>query len=154
MRAFGSRTSYKMTPLALQNILLGEPGTDKNSAVLRTGDLLLRSGYVDPEYIGCILQREQNENTYIGKGIAIPHGTDGSEQHIRRAGFCILQFPEGLSYGYGYTVHLLIGLAIPPTENSGLFGRLADLFGDDATRRRLFTTDDPNLLLNVFSVPQ
>lgn len=66
------------------NILLGLESESKEEAIIRAGELLFNNGYTKYEYIDSMLERENIISTYIGLGIAIPHGTEVERVKLKR----------------------------------------------------------------------
>ena len=56
-------------------------------------------GYVEESYIPAMLEREKIVTTYIGMGLAIPHGTTHESGIIKKTGIVLLQYPEGVDFG-------------------------------------------------------
>ncbi|HKH44513.1 MAG TPA: PTS sugar transporter subunit IIA [Thermoanaerobaculia bacterium] len=63
-----------MLRLEAENVLLGALAVSKEQAIRQVADLLVRSGFIEPGYADSMLARERVANTYLGQGIAIPHG--------------------------------------------------------------------------------
>ena len=57
------------------------------------GRLLVELGCIDPGYIESMLAREQQANTFLGNGIAIPHGLQKDRELIHRTGVAVVQVP-------------------------------------------------------------
>jgi mannitol/fructose-specific phosphotransferase system IIA component len=53
-----------------------------------------KDGLVTPEYITGLINREQQSATYLGQGIAIPHGTPQSREYILKTGIRLAHFPK------------------------------------------------------------
>ena len=79
-------------------IRIGLPSVTKLEAIEMAGQVLVDGGYVTPEYIAAMKERETVLSTYIGEGVAIPHGVGTSRGQILHSGICVLQFPEGIEY--------------------------------------------------------
>ena len=80
--------------------------------------LLVRSGCIEPGYAESMLAREQVANTYLGKGIAIPHGLPKDRELIQRTGIAVLQVPDGVAWQPGDTARLVVGIAARSDEHS------------------------------------
>ena len=63
-----------MIHLTQGNIRLNAQARDKTEAIRIAGSLLVDSGNMQPGYVDSMLLREKVANTYLGNGIAIPHG--------------------------------------------------------------------------------
>ena len=62
--------------LALEAIVLDGTATNSAEAINEAGQLLVAAGAVDPAYVDAMHEREQSVSTYMGNGLAIPHGTN------------------------------------------------------------------------------
>ncbi len=60
--------------LGAENIFLGRKATNKEEAIRFAGEQLVKGGYVEPEYVEAMLDREKLTPTYLGESIAVPHG--------------------------------------------------------------------------------
>lgn len=79
-------------------------------------------------------------NTFLGHGVAIPHGMGEDRHLIRQTGIAVLQFPDGLEWHPGQTTHLVFAIAAQSDEHITLLRRLTRLLNDDARLRQLFST--------------
>lgn len=59
--------------LIFQNVSV----SDKKELIVFLANALTSMGYVTERYAGSVLKREKTVSTYIGNGVAIPHGTSG-----------------------------------------------------------------------------
>ena len=84
--------------LSAEAVRLGLSATDKEDALRQCGAVLVEIGAAGPAYVDAMLEREQSVSTYMGEGVAIPHGTDASSEHINRAALAFLQFPDGVDW--------------------------------------------------------
>ncbi len=48
-------------------------------------------------YVNGMLAREQQTSTFLGNGIAIPHGTTDTRDQVLKTGVQVFQFPEGVT---------------------------------------------------------
>lgn len=58
------------------NIFLNVNVNSQNEAIEKAGKALVDSGAVTDAYIQAMKDREQVVSTFMGNGLAIPHGTD------------------------------------------------------------------------------
>lgn len=107
------------------NILLNTAAEGKYEAIERAGRLLWENGYVEPEYIDGMKKREDEITTYIGNGIAIPHGTSEYIGHIKKSGIVVVQYPEGVDFGDGNMAYILIGIAGRNDEHLEILSAIA-----------------------------
>ena len=85
-----------MSILSVETIKLNVPTTDKESAIKLAGELLVKGGHVSPAYVDGMLAREQTMSTYIGNGVAIPHGQFDDKANIHSTGISVVQFLDGV----------------------------------------------------------
>lgn len=136
--------------LIFENILMGQKSTDKETAIELAGKLLVDSGYVEPEYIDAIKEREKMLTTYIGKGIAIPHGVGEAKDKIIKSGISIIQYPDGVDFGNGKLAFLVIGIAGKGNEHMKIISNLAELIMEEDALKELFKTTNKVKIYNSF----
>lgn len=136
--------------LIFENILVGQKSTDKETAIVLAGKLLVDSGYVEPEYIDAIKEREKMLTTYIGKGIAIPHGIGEAKDKIIKSGISIIQYPDGVDFGNGKLAFLVIGIAGKGNEHMKIISNLAELVMEEDALKELFKTTNKVKIFNSF----
>lgn len=107
------------------NIVLNVPSESKIQAIERVGNLLFKNGYVEKEYIEGMKKREEDVTTYIGNGIAIPHGVSGYVKYIKKSGIVIAQYPKGVDFGDGNIAYIVIGIAGKGDEHLEILSKIA-----------------------------
>lgn len=107
------------------NIILNAQAKDKFDAIRITGNILKENGYITDEYIKRMIVREEIVSTYLVNGLAIPHGTDGSDCEIIKTGISLVQFPDGVDFGDGNTAYITIGIAGKEAEHMDLLNKIA-----------------------------
>lgn len=100
-----------MLTLCESDILLGCRAEDWRSALDLAAESLVGAELTEPAYREGLLSRETQSSTYLGNGIAIPHGTPESRTHVLRTGVRVLQFPGGIEWHDGQRVHVLVTIA-------------------------------------------
>ncbi len=140
-----------MIKLDKSNIRLDAEAADKSEAIRQVGGLLVDSGYIEPGYIDSMLAREKAANTYLGNGIAIPHGMPKDRELIRKTGISVAQVPNGVEWNPGETVHLVVGIAARSDEHIEMLANLTDVLDDKALVARLAKTDDPEVIVEQLS---
>lgn len=136
--------------LAKDNILTGLKTESKDEAILRAGHLLEQKGYVQKGYAEAMLKRENESTTYMGMGIAIPHGTDEAKKDIIRSGIVILQYPEGVDFG-DEKAYLIAGIAGKGDEHIEILASLGETFEDEDKLKTLMSAEDPNIIYNILN---
>src|SRR5438046_1682707 len=85
-------------------------GSSLIGAIDQVGAVLVAEGLVTQAYVDAMHAREAIVSTYLGNGIALPHGTNESQDAVRRTGLAVIQFPAGVPWGEE-PARLVIGLA-------------------------------------------
>jgi mannitol/fructose-specific phosphotransferase system IIA component len=134
--------------LAREAIRLAQHAVDKWDALRQSGALLEGLGAVEVGYANAILERERQISTYMGEGVAIPHGTDQARALVRRTTLGFIQYPDGVDWD-GDTVYLCIPIAASGDEHVGVLSALAEILveGDSAATLRQATNVDTVLTL-------
>lgn len=60
--------------LTAELVRLNARASSKHEAIVQAGQLLAAAGYIEPAYVDSLQGREKVSNTYLGNGVAIPHG--------------------------------------------------------------------------------
>ncbi|MCW6569170.1 fused PTS fructose transporter subunit IIA/HPr protein [Yersinia ruckeri] len=129
-----------MFQLSLKNIHLAAQATEKNDAIRQVAAALTEAGCVDAAYVDGMLQRELQTSTYLGNGIAIPHGTTDTRDLVRNTGVQVFQFPQGIAWGEDQTAYIVIGIAARSDEHLALLRQLTHVLSDDAVAAQLAKT--------------
>jgi PTS system mannitol-specific IIA component len=110
-------------------------------AVRQVGAVLVASGAVSEGYVDAMVERERSVSTFVGEGVAIPHGTLAGRDLVTRDVLCVVQFPEGVDW-HGDEVVLCIGIAARGDGHVPILARLAELLmePDRADALRTATT--------------
>lgn len=138
-----------MTILSTDRIRLQASAKDKTDAIRQSGDLLVRSGCVQPAYVEGMLAREETMSTYLGNGVSIPHGQYENRSQIIKTGIAVLQLADGVEWEDGEKAYLVIAIAAAEDEHVGVLANLAEAIEDEAVAKQLMTTSDPALILNT-----
>ena len=100
--------------------------------------MLIDAGNIAPGYVESMLGREQQANTYLGNGIAIPHGMGKDRELIHQTGVSVVQFPDGVEWNPGQTVRIVVGhRGEDRDEHLSILAALTDVLDDTATADRL-----------------
>src|SRR4051794_2989929 len=143
-----------MLQLESANTQVGAQAESKEQAIRMVADLLVRSGFIEPGYAESMLAREKVANTYLGKGVAIPHGMPKDRELIRRTGIAVLQVPAGVAWQPGETARLVIGIAARSDEHLDILGNLTGLLYDDEMVARLAVTRDVREVIAALNAPR
>lgn len=139
-----------MTILSPEKIKVNVEVRDKYEAIRMVGQLLVDAGHVPAEYIEAMIQRENMHSTYMGAGLAIPHGTNEARGLVRSTGLAVLTVPKGVSFEEGKTARLIVGIAAIGDEHMDLLTNIAMVVSDEKKAARLIQTDSADEVLSIF----
>jgi mannitol/fructose-specific phosphotransferase system IIA component len=140
-----------MSILARERIQLNAAAADRSDAIRKAGELLVSSGCVLPPYVDGMLLRETTMSTYLGSGVAIPHGVYENRDHILQTGISVLQLPQGVEWDEGEMAYLVIGIAASSDEHVGVLASLAEAVEDEAILNELISATNPEIILKYLS---
>lgn len=143
-------TPIKKQVIIADGIKLGQKPVTKEEAIQAAGELLVKLGYVDESYVDAMQEREKLVSTYMGMGVAIPHGTTQAKGTVKKTGIVFLQYPEGVDFG-SEKAQLVFGIAGIGDEHLDLLSKLCNLLEDPALLETLKTTDDVDWVLEQLS---
>lgn len=128
-----------MLQLDCQAIHLDSQATDKFQVIKMVAGALTEAGSVSSAYVEGMLIREQQTSTYLGNGIAIPHGTTDTRDLVLKTDVQVFQFPKGIEWQDGQIAYLVIGIAAKSDEHLGLLKQLTQVLSDETLAQQLRT---------------
>ncbi|OEE68344.1 bifunctional PTS fructose transporter subunit IIA/HPr protein [Enterovibrio norvegicus FF-33] len=140
-----------MLELTPSDILLGKQANNKQKAISNIAKDLVNKGLVAEGYDVGMLAREAQNSTFLGNGIAIPHGTTDTRDLVKETGVQLHHFAEGVDWGDGNTVYLAIGIAAKSDEHLGILKQLTHVLSADGVEDALKSAvlaDDVLAILN------
>lgn len=136
-----------MAILSTETVRLQATAVDKYDAIRQAGQLLAAAGVVEPGYVEGMIAREGTMSTYLGNGVAIPHGQHANLHQILRTGISVLQIPDGVVWEDDERAYLVIGIAATSDEHIGILANLAEVIEDEETTQQLIATEDSALIV-------
>jgi PTS system mannitol-specific IIA component len=118
------------------SISLGAGAASREDAIAQAAALLVAAGAVTDDYAERMLDRERDVSTFVGEGVAMPHGTRAAADCIRAEGLCLLQLSDPVDWA-GQPVSLVIGIAATGRRNITLLSQLALVLLDDGRAEAL-----------------
>ncbi|QPK06437.1 fused PTS fructose transporter subunit IIA/HPr protein [Vibrio kanaloae] len=126
-----------MLKLSKSDITLGQSAEDKFKAIQNIAGDLTAKGLVDSGYVEGMLNRENQNSTFLGNGIAIPHGTTDTRGLVKETGVAVHHFPEGIDWADGNRVYVAIGIAAKSDEHLGILKQLTKVLAADGVEEKL-----------------
>lgn len=137
--------------LGAGNIFLNQHAATKEQAIRFAGEQLVKGGYVEPEYVEAMLEREKLTSTYLGESIAVPHGTIEAKDRVLKTGVVFCQYPDGVRFGdeEDEVARLVIGIAARNNEHIHVITSLTNALDDDSVIERLSKTTSVQEVLDL-----
>ncbi|GEQ06654.1 PTS sugar transporter subunit IIA [Staphylococcus gallinarum] len=132
-----------------ENIFINATVSNQNEAIEKAGQALVSSGAVTDAYIQAMKDREQVVSTFMGNGLAIPHGTDEAKASVLQSGLTLLQIPEGIDWD-GEEVKVVVGIAGKDGEHLDLLSKIAITFSEEENVERIVNAKSAEEIKQVF----
>lgn len=127
-----------MFHLVKEDIHLNEQAPNKTEAIKKVAAALTSAGFVEEGYVDGMLEREAQAATYLGIGLAIPHGTTKTRHLVKKTGVQVFCFPNGVEWGDdGEKAYLAIGIAASSDEHLELLRQLTHVLSADGVEERI-----------------
>ena len=143
-------TAVKKEVIVADGIKLNQTPVSKEEAIQAAGELLAKLGYVEPSYADAMQEREKLVTTYMGMGVAIPHGTTQAKGTVKKTGIVLLQYPDGVDFGEE-KAQLVFGIAGIGDEHLDLLSKICEMLEDEEVLETLKTTSDTSWVLERLS---
>lgn len=130
-------------------IILAGESTSASAAIDESGRLLVDVGAVDDGYIAAMHDREATVSTFMGNGLAIPHGTNEAKSTIKRTAMSFVRYTEPLDWN-GEPVEFVIAIAGIGDEHLELLQKVALTFADTAQVDKLRAAASADAVLDIF----
>ncbi|HWO77583.1 MAG TPA: PTS sugar transporter subunit IIA [Bacillus sp. (in: firmicutes)] len=134
-----------------ENIILNASFSNKEEAIRSTGQILVNQGYVEPEYIEKMMEREELTSTYMGNFVAIPHGTEDAKKSVKSSGISLIQVPDGVDFGGGNIVKVLIGIAGKDGEHLEILSKIAIVCSEEENIEKIVEAKTADEILSLFN---
>ncbi|MBZ4415779.1 phosphoenolpyruvate--protein phosphotransferase [Myxococcus sp. RHSTA-1-4] len=132
-----------MLTLTRSHVRLGQAAASKAEAIRIVGQTMVDAGFIEPGYVDSMLRRESVSATYLGNGIAIPHGTPDARDQVRATGVVVVQFPRGVEWSGDGHARVVVGIAARSDEHLQVLANLTGVLGDAVKAEALARTTDP-----------
>jgi len=135
-------------------VKLGAAPENKEAAIRAVGELLVQTNSVTPGYVASMLRRENVANTWLGEGVAIPHGMVEDKRLVLADSVAVLQIPDGVEWNSGEKARLVFGIAARGDGHLGILRRLTRLLQKPEELAKLFVTTDADDILKKLTETQ
>ena len=118
------------TVLGLEQIVLGGVATTREEAISEAAGILVAAGAVTDEYERYMFEREASVSTFMGNGLAIPHGTNEGKDTILASALSFVRYDSPIDWG-GNPVTFVVGIAGKDGGHMQVLSGIAIIFSDD-----------------------
>ena len=138
--------------LVKESIVTGQAFTSKEDATIMAGEILFQNGYVEKEYIQSMLEKLETQSfaTYIGNGVAIPHGMAEGSKHVKHTGISVIQVPDGV-FSNEEMAYVIVGIAANSDDHMGVLSALADAIEEEEDAKKLWKESSVENIFNLLS---
>ena len=127
------------------NVVAAGTATTREDAIREAGELLVKAGAVEPGYVDSMHDRERTVSTFMGNGLAIPHGTNEAKDEIKRSALSFIRYTSPLDWG-GEEVRFVVGIAGLNNEHLEILSKIAILFSEEDDVQQLIEAPDADAL--------
>lgn len=140
-----------MLSLSKNDITMQQIASNKQDAIKALAADLEATGLVQTGYVNGMLAREQQNSTYLGNGIAIPHGTTETRDLVNHTGVKIHHFPQGVPWGNDQTAYIAIGIAAKSDEHLGILKQLTKVLSADGMEEKLRRCESEQAIIGLLN---
>ena len=139
--------------LLKESILTGQVFSSKKEATIVAGEILFENGYIEKEYIESMLEKLETQSfaTYIGNGVAIPHGMAEGSKHVKHTGISVIQVPDGVLWNEEMA-YVIVGIAANSDDHMGVLAALADAIEEEDDAKELWKESSVDNIYNLLSM--
>jgi mannitol PTS system EIIA component len=134
--------------LSPDRVLFGRSARDWEDAVRQVGAVLVGAGAVPDAYVEAMVERDRDVSTFIGEGVAIPHGTLAGRDLVVHDALCVVQFPGGVDW-HGEDVVLCVGIAAKGEGHVPILAQLAEVLMEPDRAAALRSAASPDEVLDL-----
>lgn len=132
-------------------VRVGASYASKDEAIRACGEILRAAGHIQGEYIDKMVERDNLSTTYVGSGVAVPHGTKAGLAYVKSTGLAVIQVPAGVDFGKGNIAYLLVGIAAKGDEHIDLLTQIAGICADDERLEGLLKARSAREIIDLIS---
>ncbi len=134
--------------LSEESIVLEGTARTRDEAITEAGRLLVAAGAVDDSYVEAMHERETSVSTFMGNGLAIPHGTNEAKPSIKRTAISFVRYADPIDWK-GQPAEFVVGIAGAGDDHLTVLSALAGIFTDDEAIAQLRQASAPSDVLTA-----
>ena len=137
--------------LCEEDIFISNELLDKAGSLKQVAEKLVKAGNTTSDYLNGMLAREAQISTYLGNGIAIPHGTPETRDAVRQTGVKVIVFRHGVEWGEGNIARVVVGIAARSNEHLDILRQLTHALSDDNVPAAIENAQTPADVLAILT---
>ena len=137
-----------ITVLTTDRIVLSGTARTREEAIAESARLLVAAGAVTAEYEAAMRERESLVSTFMGNGLAIPHGTNEAKEAILASAMTVVRYDEPIDWD-GNPVRVVAAIAGKDGGHMAVLSSLALVFSDDSAVEQLLAAESPQEVLDL-----
>ena len=134
------KKTEKKELLYRENIKVNCKAKPQEEVIKEVGQMLVDAGYVEQPSIEAMVKREESCSTFMGNGLALPHGIEEAKKDIKESGIAVMTFPEGTPWG-DETANIVVGIAGVGEEHLQILSVIAEKMLDESAAEKLANGD-------------
>lgn len=139
--------------LQAAQVFLGLQADNKADAIRFAGEQLVKAGFVEPSYVDAMFAREEMVSTYLGEGLAVPHGTSDAKDSVIKTGIVVCQYPNGVRFTdeEDGVAKLVVGIAAKGNDHIQILSAITNSLDDEEAMKTLTSTNDVEKVLALLA---
>ncbi|STY62146.1 PTS mannitol transporter subunit IICBA [Mannheimia haemolytica] len=139
--------------LQAAQVFLGLQANSKEEAIRFAGEQLVKAGFVQPSYVDAMFAREQMVSTYLGEGLAVPHGTSDAKDSVLKTGIVVCQYPNGVRFTdeEDGVAKLVVGIAAKGNDHIQILSAITNALDDEQAMKTLTQTNNVDEVLALLA---
>lgn len=122
----------------------------KQDAIKAVSENMIKAGLVKPDYTQSMFDRDLQISTFLGNGIAIPHGTTDKRDSVIQTGLKVIYYPDGINWDEDNNIaYVVIGIAAKSNEHLDILRQLTRAVIAEDTIKRIQSVKKPEELLTI-----
>lgn len=136
--------------LNVNDISIIEGAFLKQDAIKAVSEKMINAGLVKNDYTQAMFDRDAQISTFLGNGIAIPHGTIEKRDSVIETGLKVIYYPQGIKWDEDNNIaYVVIGIAAKSNEHLDILRKLTRAVIADDTLERILAVNAPEQLLAI-----
>src|SRR5699024_12824893 len=86
--------------------------------------------------------------TFMGNGLAIPHGTEEGKSSVIESGLSLIQIPEGVDFD-GNEAKVVLGIAGKENEHLELLQKIAIIFSEEENAEKVINPSSAEEIIEI-----